>query len=344
MALRPYHKRTPKAFSPTFAEIANEYIQSKYGSWNHVSIQNWLYKMDAVILPEIGHLSAVNVTPSVMDKYVSKRLNAPVQTPITYGAGRTLKKKKIALTSNGKPRTIKRTTIHREISDIKAVLSWAEKREYITHNPLSRYQMPKRDDEIIPPPTAGEIQAILSHASDHVQRALLLSYYLGLRPAQQELYTLRWTDIDFDRQTAFIRSAEKGGLKKRSVPIHPHLMPLLASWYEIDRGADIPPESPIIRFRGKPIARIKYAWENAKKKAGITRRLRLYDFRHAFATYLLESGADLKAVSEMLGHTQIYTTTKIYQHLSPRLYRDAVNKLPGLDIQKSMSKNPPKNP
>ena len=66
--------------------------------------------------------------------------------------------------------------------------------------------------------------------------------------------------------------------------------------------------------------------------AGITRRLRPYDFRHKFATYLLQNNADLKSTSEMLGHTRTDTTTRIYQHTSVDRHAAAIKLLPSLKI------------
>ena len=89
----------------------------------------------------------------------------------------------------------------------------------------------------------------------------------------------------------------------------------------------------IINYRGKPIKRIIKAFNSAKKKAGITRRLRPYDFRHAAISMMLNSGADLKSASAIAGHTRTETTTKIYQHINMSLKRDAIDLLQPLDFE-----------
>ena len=71
-----------------------------------------------------------------------------------------------------------------------------------------------------------------------------------------------------------------------------------------------------------------------QKKAGITRRLRPYDFRHAFATWVLGEGVDLKSTSEILGHSSAKITTKIYQHTNMAMRREVINKLPVLEVPK----------
>jgi len=75
------------------------------------------------------------------------------------------------------------------------------------------------------------------------------------------------------------------------------------------------------------------SFDTAKKKAGIVRRLRPYDFRHAFATYALKNSADLKATSEILGHSRTDTTTRIYQHVDTDMKRDVIDRLPPLNLK-----------
>jgi len=94
----------------------------------------------------------------------------------------------------------------------------------------------------------------------------------------------------------------------------------------------------IVSYRGTPVRSLKRSWNTAKKKAGIKKRLRLYDLRHAFATYLLAHGADLKAVSEMMGHHSTKMTADRYYQLVEELKRKAVQKLPVLKV--AVSDNP----
>ena len=71
----------------------------------------------------------------------------------------------------------------------------------------------------------------------------------------------------------------------------------------------------------------KIGWQAAKRRAGITRRLRLYDLRHAAATKMLARGADLKTVARILGHKSPVTTMTVYQHVSDEQTRAAIDKL-----------------
>jgi integrase len=322
--LRAWTRRTPRSHSLRFEQLVQPYVDSKMGSMSSSTRDRFLQKMASVILPIIGPLRALNMTPDRMDRYVIERLTSPVMRYMGRG-----KFKKIVDPQTGKPRMIKRSTIHREISDIKAVLSWAAnpKRRYIAKNPLDGYEMPQRDDEIILPPTKTEVNAMMANAPPHLVRALSVSYYTGLRPGAVELFSLRWSDIDWDGRAILIRSAKKGGPRMRLLPIHKDFLDQLRRWYEEDRK----PGGHIIHYRGRPIKRMHKAFQTAKKKAGISRRLRPYDFRHAFATTLLRQRSDLKGTSELLGHSRPDTTMRIYQHTDLELHRHIIGLLPALD-------------
>jgi site-specific recombinase XerD len=83
---------------------------------------------------------------------------------------------------------------------------------------------------------------------------------------------------------------------------------------------------------------VKKAFAGAKQRAGISRRLRMYDFRHAFATFALKKGADLKSVSRLLGHSRVDTTANIYQHVDDEMKRDAIDRLPSVGLATIVAK------
>jgi len=301
--VRPYRK-TPKQQSPFFHELVNGYTAAKMGKISEISLKNIMWKMDGIIHPTLGwKIKAINITPAKLDLYVQVRL----------GQG------------------VKKTTVHRELSDIRAVLNWSVKRGYLTRNPAAGFEMPTKDDEIIKPPTQEEVNAILAKSPAHLTRALALSYYTGLRPGI-ELYSLAWTSLDCQSRSLLIISAKKNGRPSRLVPIHPNFYRILLRWYHDDIDDGYPDETTIVHFRDRPVRSIKKAFASAKENAGITRRLRPYDLRHAFASTILEAGGDLKSTSELLGHTRPDTTVRVYQHTNLAMHRSAVNRLPALAI------------
>jgi integrase len=80
----------------------------------------------------------------------------------------------------------------------------------------------------------------------------------------------------------------------------------------------------VVTFNGKPIKTLKAAWNAAKKRARITRQIRIYDLRHSIATKLLDNGADLKHVSSLLGDKSVQQTVDAYQHLSRRMTEESM--------------------
>jgi len=106
-------------------------------------------------------------------------------------------------------------------------------------------------------------------------------------------------------------------------------------WIESD-GLD--KQRHLITWRGKPITTVFKTWVVAKKRAGIKRRLRLYDLRHFWATHLLTHGGDLKTVSAALGHSSPALTLQIYSHISSDVLEKAIDTLPDLKIKKPPEK------
>lgn len=283
------------ARSPLFVEMAEAYLAARQGIVAASTAARWMVRMKRVILPAIGELMAHEITHEALDSYVAKRA-----------------------------RTVKRTTIHRELTDIRSVVRWAVRRRLISSSPMEGYEMPKLDNARIRPPSRAEIEAILKHAVPHLQRAILISYNTGLRPGREELLTLTWSAVDFIGRTITVTSAVKGGLEERTVPISASFAETLGQWHDEDskKGARY-----IIHYCGARVDSLKTAWKNAKARARISRRLRMYDIRHAFATTLLERGGDLKTVSELLGHRSPDLTLKVYQHVSGNLKRQTVSLL-----------------
>jgi integrase len=296
---------------PTFYEVAVEYLRHKVFSPN--SQREIGYMLSSIILPAIGHRTAIRLTHADLDKYVADRRRHRTKKG-TY---------------------IKDSTIRRELVAVKAILNWSTKRRppLIAFNPIATYVAPESDDAIILPPTPDEAAAIYGAASDHLKRAILLAHYLGLRPGAVELLSLRWSMVSIDVGIISVRSAHKGGPKMRDVPAHPELIPHLRRWMAEDKAAwkvaDIG-SRPIIHYHGRSIKAIQNSWAGAKSRAGIKRRIRPYDLRHAFASKALESGADIGAVSHVMGSAP-ETIRRHYQHVSRELTRRTVALIPALD-------------
>jgi len=149
-------------------------------------------------------------------------------------------------------------------------------------------------------------------------------YSCGLRVS--ELVNLKITDLHLDND--YIKIVGKGN-KERLVPIGKIAKKLLRSYIKHTRvHLPIKTKSEDIVFlnrRGGQLSRVMvfYIIKDLAEKAGIKKKLSPHTFRHSFATHLVEGGADLRAVQEMLGHESI-TTTEIYTHLDRQFLRDNI--------------------
>lgn len=213
-------KRGRLPASPLFVDLVNEYLEEKKKTMTKVSGDITVEKMRQVILLVIGQLMAHDLNPKKIDRYAGERA--------TDG--------------------VKRTTIHREISDIRAVLRWSEKRQLISSNPMAGYEMPKRDDARLTPPSEAEFKAILKVAPPHLQRAMLIAYHAGLRPGKEELLCLRWEAVDFIGKTLMAISAQNGGMPSRMVPLNYVILDHLRQWFDQDTKNGTP---YIINYHGQ---------------------------------------------------------------------------------------------
>jgi integrase/recombinase XerD len=156
-------------------------------------------------------------------------------------------------------------------------------------------------------------------------RALLeLAYGAGLRVS--ELCALGLTDLLLTE--SLVRVYGKGG-KERLVPIGRSVIGAVSVYLHtmrpaLDRGKSR--GRVLLNARGQPLSRVG-AWgvvKRATERAGIAKRVTPHTLRHSFATHLLEGGADLRAVQEMLGHADL-STTQIYTHVD-REYLRSIHK------------------
>lgn len=113
----------------------------------------------------------------------------------------------------------------------------------------------------------------------------------------------------------------------RDVPIRRALFPLLREWRQQDAAQGI---ATVISWRGRPVRSIARAWRTALEKAGIQRRIRPYDLRHAYATYALAGGADIKTIADLMGHTDASMILKTYQHVLDSQRREAQEAMPDI--------------
>ncbi len=225
-------------------------------------------------------------------------------------------------------RLLSPATIHRRMGIVKAALRWAEAQGIVETVPRFPAVPTVRHTRIVPP-TPEEVAALYAAASPPLQRVIVLGYYLGMRVGPSELLKLTWADIDLAAAVVRVPNADKGNADPwREVPITPDVAALLTRWHQEDTAAGI--AHVVHQPGGKPVQSIKTAWRTAKRRAGITRRLRPYDLRHGFATQLIARGADVGTVAALMGHASPVMTLRHYQHVLTAQKQRAVEALPPL--------------
>ncbi|MBA2457742.1 MAG: site-specific tyrosine recombinase XerD [Gemmatimonadales bacterium] len=221
-------------------------------------------------------------------------------------------------------------TIRREVSAIRTYYGFLVGEGRASDDPSDRLETPRRGRTLPDTLSVTEIEALI--AAPEIDeplgwrdRALLeLGYGAGLRVS--ELCGLALTDLLLPDQ--LVRVFGKGG-KERLVPLGRSVIGSVAVYLntrrpEIDRGRSR--GRVLLNARGEPLSRVG-AWgivKRAAARAGIRKRVTPHTLRHSFATHLLEGGADLRSVQEMLGHADL-STTQIYTHVD-REYLRSVHK------------------
>lgn len=218
----------------------------------------------------------------------------------------------------------------RIISGIKAFYKYLQLENIIEKNPTALIEAPKTSRKLPDTLSFEEIQGIfdgidLSTAEGMRNRAMLETLYSsGLRVS--ELINLKRANLFLD--VNFIKVTGKGD-KERLVPIGNVAKKYIEMYTkEVRVHLNIQKGQENVLFlnrRGKGLSRVMifYIIKDAAKAAGIEKDVSPHTFRHSFATHLVEGGADLRAVQEMLGHASI-TTTEIYTHLDQSYLRETI--------------------
>lgn len=218
----------------------------------------------------------------------------------------------------------------RIISSIKQFFSFLIFENEIDQNPAELIESPKISRKLPDVLSFEEIESILniidlSTEAGVRNRAILETLYSsGLRVS--ELIQLKISAIDFN--LSLVKVIGKGN-KERLVPIGNDALKFISMYKNNYRNhhesnsqnADF----LFLNLRGKPISRIAIFQfiQDLTEKAGIQKNVSPHTFRHSFATHLLENGADLRSIQEMLGHASI-TTTEIYTHVESILLKQTL--------------------
>ncbi len=219
----------------------------------------------------------------------------------------------------------------RIISGLRSFFSWMIFEDRRHDNPMELIETPKTGRKLPDTLSVQEIDALigaidLSSAEGERNRAMLETLYgCGLRVS--ELVTLKISDLFFDE--GFIKITGKGN-KQRFVPIG-SVTEKYINIYRSQVRTHLPiqksfEDTLFLNRRGKQLTRamVFTIIKDLAKKIGLKKSISPHTLRHSFATHLLENGADLRSIQQMLGHESI-TTTEIYVHLDRRHLTQVMN-------------------
>lgn len=216
---------------------------------------------------------------------------------------------------------LSKTSVARKMSAVKQLYKFLLLENLIENSPASQYKSPKTPQKLPKALTVDQVNALLNapNMQDIIgirDKALLeLLYGCGLRITEAVKLTLDNFIYDKDN-SCFLRVLGKGS-KERLVPVGKYALDAIEAYISRSRPAlsqkSTGTTTLFLNKRGKPLSR-QSAWEiiqyNAKR-ASISANISPHTLRHCYATHLLEGGADIRVVQELLGHANV-TTTQIY--------------------------------
>ena len=214
----------------------------------------------------------------------------------------------------------------RIIAGIRGFFRYLQLEGVIELNPAELLDSPKLTLHLPEVLSLEEIDAMIRAIPREKEEALRneaiveMLYGSGLRVS--ELIDLRISRINFEEGYMLI---EGKGSKERVVPVSPRAMELAGLWLRQRTLLNIADDASDILFlnrRGKKLTRVMifYIIRDLAERAGIKRKISPHTLRHSFATHLLEGGANLRSIQELLGHESL-TTTELYVHLDRRHLR-----------------------
>lgn len=220
-------------------------------------------------------------------------------------------------------------SVARILSGIRSFFNFLIVDDYIQEDPSELLETPKIGLKLPVVLSLQEIEDIkravdVSTREGHRNRAIIeVLYSCGLRIS--ELINLKFSDMFLN--DGFIRVEGKGS-KQRLVPISEVAIKEINNYLQDRQHYDIKKGSENVVFlskRGTPISRIMvfHFIKQYAQEAGIHKNISPHTFRHSFATHLLEGGANIRAIQQMLGHEKI-TTTEIYTHMDREYLRQEI--------------------
>ena len=224
-------------------------------------------------------------------------------------------------------------TMARKIATLRSFYKWGDKRQVTMGNPMTTIRTPRQAKRLPKAITIEQVEQLLAAPGDNEMlgrrdRAMLETLYsTGIRVS--ELVGLNGGDLDPSGEALQVRGK---GKKERMVPLGSHALAAIKRYTELLHASPHPKvsaaEAPLFvnKHGGRLSSRsVRRKLDKYLKQAGLDPTISPHTLRHSFATHLLDNGADLRTVQEMLGH-QSLSTTQIYTHLTTSRMQEAYNR------------------
>ena len=209
---------------------------------------------------------------------------------------------------------------------LNAAFSKAVAWEYLQDNPLKKIKPPKQVKSLPAFITKKELQIILKNTKYHFLKDIfIVAFYSGLRLS--ELLNMDWSWVDF-KQNIFIVKNSNGFKTKnkadRIVPIHKKVKKILRELYKLNRKTGL----VFYRTAGVKLNNnfVSKQFKQAVRESNLNERIHFHTLRHSFASNLVQKGASIYAIKELLGHEDL-KTTQVYSHLTQSSLSNAVSLL-----------------
>jgi integrase/recombinase XerC len=221
------------------------------------------------------------------------------------------------------------TSLQRELSAIRSFFNFLLKNQLTDNNPVQYIKAPKKPRKLPKTLDVDQIKSLLeagTNSTIEIRDLAMFELFYSSGIRLSELAQLNLTDIDLTDKSLIVRSG-KGG-KSRMLPIGSKAVVAINTWLEHRIKSATSTETALfISTRGTRLGQrsIELRLKQWCKKKGIAEHIHPHMLRHSFATHLLESSQDLRAVQELLGHSNI-STTQIYTHLDFQHLADVYDK------------------
>lgn len=236
-----------------------------------------------------------------------------VESPLTEGSIDQITIEHLrSFMSHAYQKRLSTATMTRRISSLKSFFEWLEKDKRIQSNPMTMLESVKVRKNLPNVPSEEDVAGILNFqkendASPRDQVLFELMYGCGLRVS--EVVNLSWEDVGLDQHQIHIQNSKRG--KSRIVPFSESLTQTLVDYRST--FDNIEPKTPVfLNVKGKRITTrgVQYILEQLLRKLPKSMHLTPHSFRHGYATHLLNRGADLRSIQELLGHSNLSTTER----------------------------------